>query len=85
MTAKEAYALITSKYPTMRVASCCEYDSVFVFQLAPISATNPTRLLTGLTSVNKKSGVVRTFKPTDIPFGEYQRGRKIPASVYGGD
>lgn len=84
MTAREAYLEVTKKTSNMRVADCYEYDSVFVFQLAPAVAKDPRKLLTGLTSVDKKSGVVSAFKPFMIPVSEYQAGKRVPASVYGG-
>lgn len=84
MTAKEAYKEVMKKASTMRVTDCYEYDSIFVFQLAPAIAKESAKLLTGLTSVNKKTGTVSAFKPFMIPFSEYQRGKRVPASVYGG-
>lgn len=84
MTAREAFIKVTSKITGMRVASCHEYDSVFVFQLAPENATNPSRLLTGLTSVDKKTGIVKTFRPFDISPDEYQHGKEVSVSKYGG-
>lgn len=84
MTAKEALRKVSSKVTGMRATSCYEYDSVFVFQMAPETASDPTRLLSGLTSVDKKTGIIRAFKPFDIPLDEYKRGRVIPISELGG-
>lgn len=85
MTAREAYQILKSKFPSMEITSCNEYDTVFVFQLAPATVKNPSRLLTGLTSVDKKTGEVKTFKPYDIPFEEYENGKEVVATVYGGE
>lgn len=84
MTAKEAFYKVTNMLSGMRATSCYEYDSVFVFQMAPESVKDPSRLLTGLTCVDKKSGTVRTFRPLDMPIDEYSRGKKVPADIYGG-
>lgn len=84
MTARKAYDIVTSKHAGMRVTSCYEYDSMFVFQLAPEVAKKPSGLLTGLTCVDKKTGIVRAFRPTRISIDEYNRGKEVPASIYGG-
>jgi hypothetical protein len=85
MTAKKAYDIVTTKHSGMRVASCYEYDSMFVFQLAPEMSKNTSGLLTGLTCVYKKTGVVKAFRPTYISLDEYHRGKEVPASAYGGE
>lgn len=85
MTAKEAFYKVTSTMTGMRATSCHEYDSVFVFQMAPESAKDPSRLLTGLTCVDKKTGVVRAFKPFEMSIDEYSRGKKVSADTYGGE
>lgn len=80
MTAKQAYTLIKFKHPGLKVGKCYEYDSVFVFQLTPDMlrlAKNPTRMIDGLMSVNKKTGEIRDFKPFHIPVEEYQRGKEV--------
>lgn len=84
MTVKEAYEKLTNKISGMQVTECYEYDSVFVFQLAPAAMKNTSRLLTGLTSVDKRTGAIKTFKPFDIPFEEYQDGKQVSISLIGG-
>lgn len=85
MTAKRAYALLMTKNPGVKVGKCFEYDSVFVFQLAPdmlLLSKNQSRMLDSLISVNKKTGKIRDFKPFHISVEEYYSGKEIPASVY---
>ena len=80
MTAKQAYAIIKAKHPGLKIGKCFEYDSVFVFHLAPDMlrlSKNPTRMIDGLMSVNKTTGEVRDFKPFHISVEEYQRGREV--------
>lgn len=85
MTAKEAFHKVINTMTGMRATSCYEYDSAFVFQMAPNCAKDPSRLLTGLTCVDKKTGAVRAFKPFDMSIDEYSRGKKVPANIYGGE
>lgn len=80
MTAKQAYILIKAKHPGLKIGKCREYDSVFVFHLAPDMlrlSKNPTRMIDGLMSVNKKTGEIRDFKPFHIPSEEYRRGKEV--------
>jgi len=85
MTAKQAYALLKFKNPAVKVGKVFEYDSVFVFHLAPdmLSLSNRrSPMLDGLISVNKKTGEVRDFKPFYISMDEYNSGKELPTSVY---
>lgn len=85
MTAKEAYLILLKKVSGVRVATCYEYDSLFVFQLAPAGLrlfVNPSPMLDALMSVDKATGKVRDFKPFMIPIDEYRRGKEVPPSVY---
>ena len=85
MTAKQAYSLLTNKMTGVQVGKCHEYDSVFVFQLTPAMlrlSKNPSPMLDGLTSVNKRTGEVRDFKPFYIPIDEYRRGKELPDSAF---
>lgn len=87
MTAKQAYALLITKRPGIKVGKCYEYKSLFVFQLTPdmlLRSKNLSRMLDGLTSVNKTTGEVRDFKPFYISIEDYNSGKEIPASVYRG-
>lgn len=84
MLAKEAYSILTKKYPGVKVVDCYEYDSVFSFLITPGKSRSQARVLDASLCVDKKSGVVRTFKPFDIPIDEYRRGVKISNAVYGG-
>lgn len=80
MTAKQALILIKTKYPGLKIGKCHEYESVFVFHLIPDMlrlSKNPTRMLDGLMSVNKKTGEIRDFKPFHIPIEEYKRGKEV--------
>lgn len=80
MTAKQAYMLIKTKHPGLKIGKCHEYDSVFVFHLKPDMlrlSKNPTHMLDGLMSVNKKTGEIRDFKPFHIPIEEYKRGKEV--------
>lgn len=85
MTAKQAYALLIAKIPAVKVGKIFEYDSVFVFHLAPDMLSlskNQSSMLDGLISVNKTTGEVRDFKPFYISVEEYRSGKEIPSSVY---
>lgn len=85
MTAKQAYTLLITKNPGVKVGKIFEYDSVFVFHLAPdMLSLSKSRspMLDGLISVNKKTGEVRDFKPFYISIEEYHSGKEIPTSVY---
>ena len=85
MTAKQAYSLLIAKNPAVKVGKVFEYDSVYVFHLAPdmlsLSKNRPC-MLDGLISVNKTTGEVRDFKPFYISVEEYRSGKEISASVY---
>lgn len=85
MTAKQAYALLKIKNPGVKVRKIFEYDSMFVFQLAPdMLSLSKSRspMLNGSMSVNKKTGEVRDFKPFYISMDEYSSGKEISASVF---
>lgn len=85
MTAKQAYTILKIKYPALKVGKMFEYDSVFVFHLAPDMLSlskNRSPMLDGSMSVNKKTGEVMDFKPFYIPIEEQRSGKEIPASVY---
>lgn len=79
MTAKEAYKLLQPRLTNKKVVKCTEYDSVFVFQVAPEGFTkDPNKLADCNRSVNKTTGQVKVFQPFDIPLAEYRRGIIIP-------
>lgn len=87
MTAKEAYLVLITKYPGIKVGKCYEFNSLFVFQLMPdmlrLSKTH-SRMLDGSLSVNKKTRVVRDFKPFHITVDEYKAGVEVPKTSYFG-
>lgn len=87
MTAKEAYSILTSKFPGVKVGKCYEYKTVYVFQLTPsmlrLSKT-PAQMIDCLLSVNKSTKEVRDFKPFYISIDEYESGREVPATKYRG-
>lgn len=68
MTAKQAYQIMLNKWGKMNAERCMEYATVFVFAF---------KGLAGAASVNKKTGVVRKFMPTDIPITEYKAGKEV--------
>lgn len=85
MTGKQAYTLLKAKNPGVKVGRCFEYDSLFVFHLAPdmlFLSKNHPRMLDGSMSVNKKTGEIRDFKPFYVSVEEYRAGKEIPASAY---
>lgn len=85
MTAKQAYTILIAKNPAIKVAKVFEYDSIFVFYLAPDMLSlskKQSPMLDGSISVNKKTGEVRDFKPFYISVDEYSSGKEIPTSVY---
>lgn len=86
MTAKQAYALLITKNPAVKVGKIFEYDSVFVFHLAPdmlsLSKKQTHVMMDGLISVNKSTGEVRDFKPFHISVDEYNSGKEIHMSAY---
>jgi hypothetical protein len=78
MTAKEAYMLIKQDTPKLKVVSCIEYNTLFVFQVVPEGyKPNGEILFDCLRSVNKTTGVVRDFKPFHISVEEYRKGKTI--------
>lgn len=85
MTAREAYSILTSKMPGVKVGKCYEYKTVFVFQIAPdmlrLSKTSAP-MLDCLLSVNKTNKEVRDFKPFYISIEEYKTGKEVPVSQY---
>ena len=70
MSAKDAYKIMLNKWGKTDVVSCMEYATLFVFAFNGLS---------GAASVNKKTGVVRKFMPTDIPITEYRAGKEVKA------
>lgn len=85
MTAKQAYAFLMAKKPAVKVGKIFEYDSVYVFHLAPDMLSlskKQSPMLDGLISVNKTTGEVRDFKPFYISIEEYRSGKEVPTSVY---
>ena len=85
MTAKQAYILLIAKMPSIKIGKVFEYDSVFVFHLAPDMLSlskNRSPMLDGLISVNKTTGEVRDFKPFHISIEEYCSGKELPTSDY---
>ena len=85
MTAKQAYATIKAKNPGIKIGKCYEYDSVFVFHMAPDMlrlSKNPSHMIDGLMCVEKKTGKVRDFKPFHISIDEYQRGKEVAKSEF---
>lgn len=80
MTAKEAYSIVTSKIPGIKVGKCHEYETLFVFHLKPDMlrlSKNPSRMLDGLISVNKATKEVRDFKPFHVSLEEYNAGKEV--------
>ena len=80
MTAKEAYKAITEKFTMWNLISCREYDTVFVFQFIPKSyvktkATN--KLLNSAISINKETGIIKPFRPMDMPISEFRAGKEV--------
>ena len=85
MTAKQAYELLMSKRPAVKVGKVFEYDSLYVFHLAPdmlSMSKKQSPMLDSLISVNKTTGEVRDFKPFHISVEEYHSGKELPTSVY---
>lgn len=68
MSLKQAYQILLEKWGEMNVERCMEYTTVFVFAFKGLS---------GAASVNKNTGVVRKFMPTDIPLSEYRAGKEV--------
>ena len=80
MTAKQAYSILMRKFAGVKIDSCYEYDSLFVFSLSPDMlrlSKNTSRMLDGLVSVNKTTREVRDFKPFNMPIEEYKRGKEV--------
>ena len=85
MNVKQAYILLKAKHPAVKVGKIFEYDSVFVFYLAPTMLSLSKKrspMLDGSMSVNKKTGEVRDFKPFYISIEDYSSGKEIPTSVF---
>lgn len=85
MNVKQAYALLKIKNPGVKVRKIFEYDSLFVFHLAPTMLSlskSRSPMLDGSMSVNKKTGEVRDFKPFYISIDEYSSGKEISTSFF---
>lgn len=85
MTAKQAYATLVAKRPGIKVRKCHEYNTLFVFHLAPDMlrlSKSSSPMLDGLVSVDKATGKVRDFKPFYISIEEYESGKEVPESAY---
>lgn len=74
MTAKDAYRIFRSKWGNIPCHKCVEYKTMFVLWLG--SSSNS---LLGGASVDKQTGVVQKFMPTDIPLAEYRAGKEVKA------
>ena len=79
MSAKEAYEKIMSRHPGLKVIKAYEYDSLFVFTVVSETSAikDPNRLIDRMRSVDKKTGMIRDFKPFYISVEEYRNGREI--------
>lgn len=79
MKATDAYKIILSMHPNLRIIKCVEYDSIFVFQLAPsnVDPSIESHLISGLLGVDKNTGQVRDFKPFHMSPDEYSRGKEV--------
>lgn len=85
MTARTAYQILTEKNPDINVIGCYEYDTLFVFHVAPSNydtSESIDDLLDSALSVNKTTGLVRDFKPFHIPMEEYDSGKMLVKSAY---
>lgn len=78
MTVEEARTIFKNKYPNKDIVSCYEYDSLYVFNTKPKNITSNNGILLDQSfAVDKKSPIVSTFQPFNIPIDEYRRGKRI--------
>lgn len=77
MNVKEAYAVISSKFSKSRVNKCLEYSSLFVFELGSNDKDSTAKSIGNLYSVNKETGEVKYFIPTELSIEEYKNGKEI--------
>ena len=77
MNIKEAYAIISSKFNKSRIDKCLEYSSLFVFELGSNDKDNASKQIGNLYSVNKETGEVKYFIPTELSMEEYKAGKEI--------
>ena len=80
MDVREAYKIISKRYPDKAIPSCVEYRSCFVFQVVPKQikpGVDYKGMFDTLRSVSKKTGEVKVFQPFHIPIAEYERGEEI--------
>lgn len=77
MTVQSALDLVATKRPNMKLHSCVEYDSAFVFGLVPNNYKSAKKPLIGLIGVDKKTGKEFYFNPASMPVEEFRRGKPI--------
>lgn len=77
MSVYDAYSLCLQKFKNSKVTTCYEYDTIFVFQIVPVSYNSSEMPINRLFSVNKKSKEIKAFQPFHISLEEYLAGKEI--------
>lgn len=80
MIAREAYAILRNNIPNHEIASCYEYDSIYVFNVYPPdyeSRKKQGEPFDSLYAVNKNTGKITTFHPLEMSLKEYKSGKEI--------
>lgn len=78
MTGEEAYKILSKEYPLMKVRSCLDFGTFFVFCLAPLDVKETDEYMTGtcMEAVDKKTGKVFIYDITS-DFDAYERAKEI--------
>lgn len=70
MRLNDALKTLLEAFPFIKIESCMDYNDIYVFKEAGSK-------FDGLWSVNKITGEVKNFKPTDISQEDYESGVEI--------
>lgn len=70
MRLNDALKTLLETFPFMKVKACTEYNDIYVFE-------EDRDGYDGLWSVDKLTGEVKSFLPTDISQEDYNSGKKV--------
>lgn len=82
MNAQNAYELAATKRKRMKLWSCVETPSKFVFAFVPRNYVPDTAPMFGLIAIDKKTGEESYFNPIDLPPNERLHCKKLDISIF---
>ena len=71
LRAKDAYLLIHNKYPSFEFDKCFNFEKFYTFSVKNTDGIN------GVFSVDKLTGIIKTFNPMSISIREFNSGKEI--------